>query len=63
MNADVITEIITENFAAFGWLAPSSLETRTLKRYTFLVRPIYNNETFYPLLSFDKQICPSLLHQ
>jgi hypothetical protein len=32
MAADVVVATTTENLAAFGWLAPSSFETRTLKR-------------------------------
>lgn len=35
MTADVATAIITENFAAFGWFPPSSLETLTLKSTLF----------------------------
>jgi hypothetical protein len=32
MAADVVVATTTENLAAFGWLAPSSFETRTLTR-------------------------------
>ena len=32
MAEDVIVATTTENLAAFGWLAPSSFETRTLTR-------------------------------
>ena len=32
MAADVAVATTTENLAAFGWLAPSSFETRTLTR-------------------------------
>jgi len=32
MAEDVVVATTTENLAAFGWLAPSSFETRTLTR-------------------------------